>query len=72
MRYYFHLERGESLHLDHRGKEFPDLEGVLAHAVAMARELADGETTADWSVLIVDAHNMEVFRLSVDEAGYAR
>jgi hypothetical protein len=65
MRYYFHLEKGTSVQLDHRGREFPDIGTVKTHATAVARELAKHEKWTGWSLLVIGSNNSEVLRVPI-------
>lgn len=68
MRYYFHLENGTSVHLDHRGRDFPDIGTVKTHATAAARELAKHEKWNGWSLLVIGSNNSEVLRVPIANA----
>lgn len=72
MRYYFHLEKGTSVYVDHRGRDFADLQGVTAYAHETARTLAQDEIWDGWSVRVIDARNTEVLCLPLAEAAMTK
>ncbi|WP_295557163.1 hypothetical protein [uncultured Hyphomicrobium sp.] len=67
MRYYFHLENDESIHIDHLGKDFEYVESAKVHAASVARKLAATDRWQGWSLRVIDARNAEVTNIPIQD-----